>query len=221
MFICIIQLECFLFPFNSPLQLDKRQKHSFPTGTQPMHRQAKKKKRNQIQNMAPRRFNKISPAQNPHPSPPPPTPTQVIEDAKAFHFFQFLGNQTDVWKERYGPPWIGNGAIQLENERERKSEQQTMSRRSLEGLGHPPPAHHPPLHQHSRHPNRSETIWNTLPLLQLQRLYGPRIGEIFFKKKKKNTETPRRFPRTRLTSLSRWKPLYVYARGIFRTKMTI
>lgn len=27
-----------------------------------------------------------------------------------------------------------------------------MSRRSLKGRRHPPPAHHPPLHQHSRHP---------------------------------------------------------------------
>jgi hypothetical protein len=81
-------------------------------------------------------------------------------------FFHFLSKQTIkaipiniyILKLKYkngeeesnGPPRVRQGMLKLECKQEREGEEQTMGHESLKRQGHSPPAHHPPLDQHSQ-----------------------------------------------------------------------
>jgi hypothetical protein len=82
-------------------------------------------------------------------------------------FFHFLSKQTikaipiyiyiyiklkykNGEEESNGPPRVRQGMLKLECKQEREGEEQTMGHESLKRQGHSPPAHHPPLDQHSQ-----------------------------------------------------------------------
>lgn len=98
-------------------------------------------------------------------------------------------------EENHGPPRVRHGMLKLECKQEREGEEQAMGHKSLKRLGHSPPAHHPPLHQHFRKNQKLQELYQH----ELQRTKNPFLG---ISREWHSIRTTGRSVRVRVTPLS-------------------